>query len=124
MSPPIASKNFFAVPGFALYICEGAEEGAHCGRGHCHGRTRGAAHRNWVVKSGRSCPDDRRQREPHVHVQRAAGKLFGAFLCQRRAADAQQMHPRACIVCDDDATLDLRVRTVRFVAQQCLTAQI
>lgn len=27
------------------------------------------------------------------------------------------MHPRACIVCDDDATLDLRVRTVRCVAQ-------
>lgn len=32
-----------------------------------------------------------------------------------RPADAPQMHPRACIVCDEDATLDLRVRTVRLV---------
>jgi len=27
---------------------------------------------------------------------------------------ATQMHPCACIVCDDDATLELRVRTVRY----------
>jgi glucosamine-6-phosphate deaminase len=33
------------------------------------------------------------------------------------SADAAQMHPRACIVCDDDATLDLRVRTVRCEPQ-------
>eukprot|EP00750_Incisomonas_marina_P016600 INCI19205.1.p1 GENE.INCI19205.1~~INCI19205.1.p1 ORF type:complete len:347 (+),score=64.08 INCI19205.1:109-1041(+) len=25
-----------------------------------------------------------------------------------------QMHPRACIVCDEDATLDLKVRTVKY----------
>lgn len=27
---------------------------------------------------------------------------------------ALQLHPRACIVCDDDATGELRVRTVRY----------
>lgn len=27
---------------------------------------------------------------------------------------AAQMHPRACIVCDEDATLDLKVRTVKY----------
>jgi hypothetical protein len=106
----MAANNLFC---FALYACQGAEEGADCGRGHRHGRARGAAHRNWLLKSRRSCSDDRRQREPHVHVQRAAGNHFPAFLCQCRPADAQQMHPRACIVCDEDATLDLRVRTVR-----------
>ena len=37
-------------------------------------------------------------------------------------AHARQMHPRACIVCDDDATLDLRVRTVRCVAHMQLRA--
>ena len=25
-----------------------------------------------------------------------------------------QMHPRACIVCDDDATMELRVKTVKY----------
>jgi len=25
-----------------------------------------------------------------------------------------QLHPRACIVCDEDATLDLKVRTVKY----------
>ena len=27
---------------------------------------------------------------------------------------AIQMHPRACIVCDEDATMDLRVKTVNY----------
>ena len=27
---------------------------------------------------------------------------------------ALQLHQRACIVCDDDATLELRVKTVRY----------
>ena len=27
---------------------------------------------------------------------------------------AIQMHPRACIVCDEDATLELRVKTVKY----------
>ena len=27
---------------------------------------------------------------------------------------AIQMHPRACIVCDDDATMELRVKTVKY----------
>lgn len=25
-----------------------------------------------------------------------------------------QMHPRACVVCDEDATLELRVKTVKY----------
>lgn len=27
---------------------------------------------------------------------------------------ALQQHPRACIVCDEDATMELRVRTVKY----------
>lgn len=27
---------------------------------------------------------------------------------------ALQFHPRGCIVCDEDATLELRVKTVRY----------
>ena len=27
---------------------------------------------------------------------------------------AVQLHPRACIVCDEDATLELRVKTVKY----------
>ena len=27
---------------------------------------------------------------------------------------ALQMHPRSCIVCDEDATMELRVKTVKY----------
>jgi glucosamine-6-phosphate deaminase len=60
----------------------------------------------------------------HMCTSSALQASFGPILRQRLPDDAQQMHPRACIVCDDDATLDLRVRTVRFVVQQYPIAPI
>ena len=51
----------------------GAQEIADSRRGYCHGCARGAAHSHWVLKSGCSGPDDRRQCEPYVHIQRTSG---------------------------------------------------
>jgi hypothetical protein len=95
-------------------FCVGAQKIADSWRRHGHGCTRGAANSHWVFKSGCSGPDDRGQRQPYVHIQRTSGARLKT-LDRRQSSNAGQLHPRACIVCDDDATLDLRVRTVRYV---------
>lgn len=42
---------------------------------------------------------------------------------------AIQLHPRACIICDDDATLELKVKTVRYFkglmeTQECMDREL
>ena len=54
----------------------GAQEIADSRRGYRHGCARGVAHSHWVLKSGCSGPDDRRQCEPYVHIQRTSGALL------------------------------------------------
>eukprot|EP00698_Gefionella_okellyi_P003673 TRINITY_DN13438_c0_g1_i1.p1 TRINITY_DN13438_c0_g1~~TRINITY_DN13438_c0_g1_i1.p1 ORF type:complete len:286 (-),score=52.38 TRINITY_DN13438_c0_g1_i1:16-873(-) len=49
-----------------------------------------------------------------------AAKAYALYKCVEEGVNhmwtvsAIQMHPRACIVCDEDATLELRVKTVRY----------
>ena len=48
------------------------------------------------------------------------GKAYALYKCIEEGVShmwtvsAIQMHPRACVVCDDDATMELRVKTVKY----------
>lgn len=49
-----------------------------------------------------------------------AAKSYALYKCIEEGINhmwtvsAIQMHPKACIVCDEDATLELKVKTVRY----------
>ena len=44
--------------------------------------------------------------------------------CAPAGMQVIQNHKRAVVVCDDDATLDLRVRTVRYFKVPCFSPRL
>ena len=49
-----------------------------------------------------------------AHKANALAKCIEEGVSHMWTVSALQLHQRACIVCDDDATLELRVKTVRY----------
>ena len=49
-----------------------------------------------------------------AHKAHALAKCIEEGVNHMYTVSAIQQHPRACIVCDEDATLELRVRTVKY----------
>jgi len=49
-----------------------------------------------------------------VHKAHALERCLEGGVNHMWTVSAVQLHPRACIVCDEDATLELRVRTVKY----------
>lgn len=49
-----------------------------------------------------------------AHKSYALHKCIEEGISHMWTASALQQHPRACIVCDEDATLELKVKTVRY----------
>eukprot|EP00475_Leptophrys_vorax_P045925 TRINITY_DN9702_c0_g3_i1.p1 TRINITY_DN9702_c0_g3~~TRINITY_DN9702_c0_g3_i1.p1 ORF type:complete len:298 (-),score=89.16 TRINITY_DN9702_c0_g3_i1:1297-2190(-) len=49
-----------------------------------------------------------------VHKSHALANCIEGGVNHMNTVSCVQMHPRACIVCDEDATLELRVKTVKY----------
>jgi glucosamine-6-phosphate deaminase len=49
-----------------------------------------------------------------MHKAYALYKCIEEGVSHMWTVSALQLHPRACIVCDDDATSELRVKTVKY----------